>query len=404
MRKLTLVLVLILAVAGMAFAQEDGETTEEETVVTTRAALPDVDQFQLEQVANGFSNPLYVTHAGDDSGRLFVVEQTGRVWIVEDDTLLNSPFLDLSSIVSQDVTRGYSERGLLGLAFHPNYEENGLFYVNYTNQDGDTRVARYSVSTDDPNRADPESAVELLAISQPFPNHNGGHMDFGPDGYLYISVGDGGSAGDPLEAGQDPSTLLGTILRLDVNNSEADYTVPETNPFATAEQDVAPEVWAWGLRNVWRFSFDRATGDLYMGDVGQNRFEEINFEPAESDGGLNYGWDVFEAGTIFEGWMGAEPVEVVDPVATYNHDLGCSVTGGYIYRGEAIPELEAAYLYSDYCSGRIWAAYRDESGAWNDGVILNTGRGVSSFGEDESGELYLIDYRSGELLRFAPAS
>lgn len=407
--KRVLLLVLIASMMSLipAFAQDDvaeDETTEEdEAVVITRDALPDPTQFTLEPVIGGFSSPLFVTNAGDDSNRLFVLEQTGRVYIVEDGELVNVPFIDLSFVASQDRLNGYSERGLLGLAFHPDYAENGQFYVNYTDSDGTTRVVNYSVSEDDPNRADPTTARELMSIAQPFPNHNGGHMAFGPDGFLYISVGDGGSAGDPREAGQNPATLLGSILRIDVDDFDFDrpYSIPEDNPFFT-NPAIAPEVWAYGLRNAWRFSFDRATGDLYIADVGQQQTEEVNYQPADSLGGENYGWDVFEGDVFYEGWQGVDPVDTVMPIATYDHSVGCSITGGYVYRGEVIEELAGAYLYSDYCSGRIWAAYRDESEAWNDGIIMSAPDGISSFGEDENGELYALAYNTGTLFKFMP--
>lgn len=395
MRRIVMMLLLMLLGAVGSAAQEDIEP------VTTRDTLPDASKFELEQVVGGFQYPLYVTHAGDGSGRLFVVEQSGRIWIVSNSEVLDSPFINLSGIVSQDVLRGYSERGLLGLAFHPNYEENGTFYVNYTDQSGNTHVVSYQVSEDNPDLANPDSALELLSLQQPYPNHNGGHMAFGTDGYLYISVGDGGSRDDPLDAGQNPGTFYGTILRIDVDGTGDDqpYGIPEDNPY-TSNLNFAPEVWAYGLRNAWRFSFDRATGDLYIADVGQNQWEEVNFQPAESDGGENYGWVAYEASHRYRG---EEPEgEVVMPIAEYDHGLGCSITGGYVYRGEAVAELQAAYLYSDYCSGRIWAAYRDAEGNWQSNQIMGTGMSVSSFGEDEAGELYIVNY-GGSILKFVPA-
>jgi len=391
--------VLIVVFAGMSslLAQDDSS----DDVVFFRESAPDTSQFELETVATGFNRPLYVTAAGDGTGRLFLVEQAGRIWILQDGEVLDTPFLNLSDVVSQDVLRGYSERGLLGLAFHPDYEETGLFYVNYTDNSGGTsHVVEYSVSPDDPNVADPGSARPLLLQGQPFANHNGGHMDFGPDGYLYISLGDGGSRDDPRNNGQDPSTWLGAILRIDVDNfgGENAYGIPEDNPVSFNE-NLAPEVWAWGYRNVWRFSFDRATGDLYTADVGQNQWEEINFEPADSEGGLNYGWPAYESD---QRYIGSEPsTEVVMPIATYDHSDGCSVTGGYVYRGEAIPELQGAYLYSDYCSGTLWAAYRNPDGAWQSQEIMETGVQVSSFGEDEDGELYIVNY-GGSVMKFVP--
>jgi glucose/arabinose dehydrogenase len=392
-----LLFIAVLAIPPSIHAQADEE------VPITRDSLPDTSQFQLEQVIDGLRHPLLVTHAGDDSGRIFVVEQTGRIWIVRDGVLVNTPFINLSGIVSQDVLRGFSERGLLGLAFHPDYAANGLFYVNYTDQQGTTHVVEYSISADNPDMADPESARVLLSISQPYSNHNGGDLVFGPDGYLYISVGDGGSGNDPQRVGQDPANLLGTILRIDVDNSGEDtpYAIPDDNPFFT-NPALAPEVWAWGLRNVWRMSFDRATGDFYLADVGQNAVEEVNFQPADSPGGENYGWPAYEGSRRNVG-SGPE-TEVVWPIVEYaNPSQGCSVTGGYVYRGEAIPELVGAYIFGDWCSGRIWAAYRDHSGEWHHDELFNEQMQISSFGENEDGELYVVNYR-GSVYKFVPAS
>ena len=357
--------------------------------------------YRLVEVASGFSRPLYLTHAGDGSGRLFVVEQSGKIKIVEDGQVLPEPFLDVSDVISPEALgNGYTERGLLGLAFHPDYAENGLFFIDYTDHDGHTVIARYRVSADDPNRADPESAEPILYVVQPYANHNGGQLAFGPDGYLYISLGDGGSGGDPEGNGQNLGTLLGALLRLDVDTPSGEgYAVPEDNPFVERE-DARPEIWAWGLRNVWRFSFDRATGDLYMADVGQNKWEEIDFQPAESSGGENYGWNAYEGTHPYSGEAPAS--EVVMPILEYGHENGwCSVTGGYVYRGEALPGLRGYYLYSDWCTGTIWAAWRDANGDWQSTISLESGRQVSSFGEDEAGELYLVDY-AGTVLRFEP--
>jgi glucose/arabinose dehydrogenase len=239
-------------------------------------------------------------------------------------------------------------------------------------------------------------------VAQPFGNHNGGHLAFGPDGYLYISLGDGGSAGDPMENGQNPNTLLGTILRIDVDGGDP-YAIPADNPFANGGEG-APEVWAYGLRNVWRFSFDSLTGEMYMGDVGQNRWEEINVQPA-GEGGQNYGWNVFEATHPYSG--GAAPADAVMPVTEYQHINGhCSVTGGYVYRGENIPTLQGAYLYGDFCSGQIWSAYRDESDTWQAAPLVDTPYTISSFGQGEAGELYLVHFGDsnvpGQVLRFSP--
>ena len=396
-----IVLCVMLLMTSVVYAQE----VTEEPPVSTRESLPDATNVELEFVAGGFNRPIFVTHARDGSGRLFVVEQSGRIWVLNSEGVLqNTPFLNIFYIVSQDVLNMYSERGLLGLAFHPDFAENGLFYVNYTDAGANhaTKVVEFTVSVDEPNIADADSARELLTIGQPYDNHNGGHLAFGPDEYLYIAVGDGGLANDPLQAGQNSFNLLGTILRIDVNESDENraYSIPDDNPFHR-DPTFAPEVWAWGLRNPWRFSFDRLTGDLYIGDVGQELWEEVNFQPAESIGGENYGWAAYEG--THEFWADEAASEIVMPVAEYDHSTGsCSVTGGYVYRGEAIPEFEGVYLYSDYCNGRIWALYRDNDGEWHSDEIMNLLMSVSSFGEDEDGELYVLDYTLGRVLKFVP--
>lgn len=360
-------------------------------LVQPALAQVDTSQYQWVEVVSGLENPLLVTNAGDGSGRLFVVEQTGAIWIIQDGQLSEEPFLDVSSLLSSDVFRGgYSERGLLGLAFHPDFETNGLFFINHTDVNGNTVVARYHVSADDPNIADPASAVTILTQQQPFENHNGGNLAFGPDGYLYIAFGDGGSQGDPQVNGQNINTWLAKILRIDVNADT--YTVPDTNPLV-GQADAKPEIWAYGLRNPWRFTFDRETGDLYIADVGGDNTEEVNFQPAASAGGENYGWRVWEGyDQRTEEQTTGEPVP---PVATYPHTDGCSISGGYVYRGEQLPDLQGVYFYGDYCNGRIWTLYRDDAGAWVSARSSWTpGQFViSSFGEDEAGELYVVDYK-----------
>lgn len=393
---LSVLIVPVLVIAGVFVYREF--IAEEDRPIVNQAAQP--APYELVEVASGFSRPLYVTHAGDGSDRLFVVEQTGRIEIVAaDGTRLEAPFLDVSDLLHPDALSGnYSERGLLGLAFAPDYAESGVFYINYTNDQGQAVLARYRVSPDDPDRADPASGEVLLAVDQPYANHNGGHLAFGPDGYLYMALGDGGSAGDPQNNGQDPSTLLGTIIRLDVSPAEG-YAIPDDNPFVGSDT-AQPEIWAYGVRNPWRFSFDRDTGDLYIADVGQAAWEEINFQPADSPGGENYGWRIWEGTHRYsEGETNGEPVM---PVLEYNHDLGCSVTGGYVYRGDVVPGLNGYYLYGDWCSGTIWAAQPGADGAWQADVSLESGRSISSFGEDEAGDLYLVDY-NGSVLRFEAA-
>lgn len=364
-----------------------------------RDSPPEAAAIQLTSVAVGFNRPIYATHAGDGTGRLFVLEQSGKIWILQDDQRTTVPFLDVSALISPTaLTQRYTEQGLLGLAFHPDYASNGIFFINYTDHGGDSVVARYQVMPEQPQLADPGSGQIIFRQNQPYTNHNGGHIDFGPDGYLYIALGDGGSANDPLGAGQNRQMLLGTILRLDVD-SAFPYAIPLDNPF-TNDAAALDEIWAYGLRNVWRFSFDRATGDMYLADVGQNQWEELNFQPADSRGGENYGWNVYEANTIFAG--GSAPNHVA-PFFAYSHSLGCSVTGGYMYRGSAIAGLQAAYLFGDYCTGRIWTSWRDSSLTWQTIELMKTNMSISSFGEDEAGEVYVIDY-AGTLYRFEPRS
>lgn len=360
--------------------------------------LPDVE---MTEIARGFSRPLFVTHAGDGSGRLFLVEQGGRIWIIDEEARLDTPFLDISQLVSPEANgAGYSERGLLGLAFHPDYAVNGVFFVDYTDTSGNTVVARYHVSADDPNLADPDSAEIILTQQQPYANHNGGHLVFGPDGYLYVGFGDGGSQGDPNGNAQNRSVWLGKILRIAVG-TEGDYTIPEDNPFVD-DANAAPEIWAYGLRNPWRFNFDRETGDLYIGDVGGSAWEEVDFQPAGSPGGANYGWNIYE-GMHPTGGRPA-PEDLVLPIIEYSHREGVSISGGYVYRGSEIEGLQGIYLYGDFGFGTIWAAWRDDIGDWHTTPWLtNTGYTISSFGEDEAGNLYIVNY-AGVLMRLDPAA
>ena len=375
--------------------------------MTTPAASPSAPlhpalagvQITVDQiVASGFTNPVGVTHAGDGSGRLFVVEQPGTIRIVKDGSALDTPFLDLRSAVITG-----SERGLLGLAFHPNYASNGQFYVNYTRAgDGATVIARYHVSPADPDLADPDSAQVLLTIPQPYSNHNGGHLSFGPlDGYLYVGLGDGGSGGDPLDHGQNINTLLGALLRLDVD-SGTPYAIPDDNPFVDAPG--RDEIWAYGLRNPWRFSFDRGTGDLYLGDVGQNEWEEIDAQTADTPGGLNFGWRCKEGSHIYNFGGDCPQQTLIDPIAEYDHTAGRSVTGGHVYRGLAYPALEGRYFYADYVTGKIWSLYKagNNPPTWSTPELeLDTTLNISSFGEDEDGEIYLVDRPGGTLRHLA---
>jgi hypothetical protein len=357
---------------------------------------PDLRQPALQPVATGLSRPVLVTAPPGDTQRLFIVEQTGAIRVMHGDTLLQAPFLDLSTLVSC-----CGERGLLGLAFHPRYGQTGFLYVNYTDASGTTRVVRYAVSVD-PDVANAASAFPILSQTQPFSNHNGGMLAFGPDGYLYIGLGDGGSGGDPLGNGQNMTTWLGKLLRVDVDGGSP-YAIPPTNPFA-GSTIVRPEIWASGLRNPWRFSFDRQTGDLYVGDVGQNAREEIDLQAAAGPGGQNYGWNTMEGTLCFQ--PGCSPLGLTPPVLDYvNPTDGCSVTGGSVYRGRAVPILTGAYLYADFCQGWV-RSFRwtpggiSEQGDW---TALRPGGPIGSFGEDGRGELYIVEYlSSGTVYRIVP--
>ena len=358
----------------------------------TVTTFPNPAGFVWQPVIGDLSKPLDLTAPPDGTNRIFIVEQTGAVRILENGSLLPEPFLNYSGKV---LTRG-SEQGLLGFAFHPRYAENGFFYINYIDLKGNTVIARLSVS-DDPNAADPNSEKQLLYVQQPYPNHNGGGMVFGPDGFLYMSLGDGGSGGDPQGNAQNLRNLLGKILRIDVDSGDP-YGIPADNPYASATGGEKPENFLYGLRNPWRFSFDRLTGDLYIADVGQNEWEEIDFLAAGEPGGVNYGWDYREGAHPFEGNPPAG-LELVDPIYEYQHGLGCSVTGGYVYRGEALPEFRGVYLFSDFCSGRVWGLLRGGNGAFQAQELFQTGWNVTSFGQDAYGEVYLMDQGSGTVYR-----
>lgn len=335
----------------------------------------------VEEVASGLESPVYLTAPAGDP-RLFIVEQVGRIRIVEDDVLRSEPFLDLTGVVNAG-----GERGLLSLAFHPSYATNGMFYVDYTDRNGDTRVERYSVSADG-NRADPASAKLVLAVAQPYGNHNGGHVLFGPDGMLYITLGDGGSGGDPLGSGQDTGTLLGALLRIDVDREDP-YAIPQDNPFADGTGGRG-EIWAYGLRNPWRVAFDSVDRLLYIADVGQNQWEEIDVEP-DSAAGVNYGWNIMEAGHCYAA-PSCNQEGLTMPVAEYDHSGGnCSVTGGFVYRGSAIPSIQGHYFYSDYCGGWL-RSFRYDGGVAVDMRRWEVGNlgPVTSFGRDGAGELYVL--------------
>ncbi len=337
-------------------------------------------------IQGGLQKPVFLTHAGDE--RMFIVEQKGTIHIYEGGQLLAEPYLDIQDRVND----GSFEQGLLGLAFHPNYGENGRFFINYTNASGDTVISRFQVSTQ-PNVADASSELILMTIEQPFGNHNGGQVSFGPDGYLYIGMGDGGSANDPQEHGQNGNTLLGSILRIDVDHDSAPYAIPADNPFVNS--DAPNEIWSIGWRNPWRFSFDRLTGDMYIADVGQNQYEEVHFQPTGSSGGENYGWNVMEGLHCFSPNF-CDKMGLELPIFEYPHDFGCSITGGYVYRGQKYPEFYGNYFTGDYCTGNLWSVFQEADGSWTSQQVYSfSGLLISSFGEDVNGELYLLDHEGG---------
>jgi len=378
--------------------------------------LPGNPEIQLVQVAGGLADPVNVAAPNDGSGRIFVVERVGRLRIIDAaGNLLPEPFLDLTELVQND----YLEQGLLGLAFHPDYATNGRFYVHFTDYhtNGDNFIMEFHVSEDDPNAADRESGRLMLAVDQPYVNHNGGTIHFGTDGYLYIGIGDGGLGGDPYDTAQDRELFLGKLLRIDVDPvGGLAYGIPPDNPYSQARivqsnsiTDVIgeteglsleaayyhpaarPEIWAYGLRNPWQFNFDPETGDLYIADVGQVTWEEINFQPAGSLGGQNYGWDIQEAANCYPATVPECPRSQMGtlPVAEYNHgDDGCSITGIGVYRGDEFSSLDGIYFNSDWCSGRVWGLKRGEDGAWAYEQLLDTGLLVTGSGTDEAGNLY----------------
>lgn len=362
------------------------------TPAPSRAAI----SLGLVVFESGFAQPVALANAGDGTGRLFVVEQEGRVRIITKAGIrLSTPFLDIGTRVSC-----CGERGLLGLAFHPSYGSNGRFYVYYTDAAGSLVIAEYRRSSTNPDRAS-TSERRLLRIAHPRANHNGGQLAFGPDGYLYIGTGDGGGGGDPDENGQKRSTLLGKILRIapNVTGSKPAYRIPATNPWAKSTT-IRREIWAFGLRNPWRFSFDRRTGSLWTADVGQSTHEEVNRSLRSAGGGraANFGWDQYEAFSCFEG--PCTSTGKTFPLASYSHGAdGCSVTGGYVYRGSRHPALAGRYLFGDYCSGRIWAVAAGGAARQEPVLLRDTELQISAFGEDEAGEVYVVDYGAGVVFR-----
>jgi len=405
MRVRSLVLVLLLGACGDARVGPDARINPDAAVATCTPSTG--TNLSLVPVAQGLSSPVFLTAPAGDT-RLFVVEQPGRIRVVKDGALLTTPFLDLRDLV-YDVG---NEQGLLGLAFHPDYAANGRLFVYYTAESpqGSIVIAEYLVSADDPDLGDPASERRLLVIPHPgHANHNGGGIAFGPDGYLRFGAGDGGGGGDPDGNGQDTSAMLGKLHRIDVDSGDP-YAIPPSNPFADSANgptDPRPEIWAYGLRNPWRWSFDRQTGDLYIGDVGQGDVEEIDVEAADDPGGRNYGWNVVEGNCCYP--HGASCSTACDmtgmtaPVVTYTHDGGrCSVTGGYVYRGSCFPDLDGLYFFGDYCSNQVWTiAWPGDTTPTDVSADLGSTAalaGLTSFGQDALGELYVLS-RDGDVFR-----
>lgn len=396
------------AAAPTAQAAEEGDeadltpptTPGGEPTTDGRVAAPTFDptqnQIAFQPFLEGFDQPVFLTHAGDDSGRIFVVEKEGTIRIVRDGAVVAPEFLN----ITDRVTTAGNEQGLLGLAFPPNFSESGYFFVNYSDLSGNTAISRFQVDPANPDVADPASEFAVLGIEDPARNHNGGMLAFGPDGYLWIGMGDGGGADDTFGNGQNPDTLLGKMMRLDVTSDPSvPYVIPSDNPWVAADWngvDVRDEVWAIGLRNPWRYSFDRFTGDLWIADVGQNQFEEVNYVVSGSTGGLNFGWPIMEGMHCFQS-DDCDQTGLQLPVAEYDHSQGCSVTGGYVYRGSMFPALQGVYIFGDFCSGLVWATIPNPDGSWNTTMMVGSNSQISSFGEDENGELYATDLSSGTI-------
>lgn len=396
---MSLFLLSLFFVFSAACSQSE-QTTDNETETPSNPNLEDAYQTVEAFPELSFTRPVDLQHPGDNTGRIFVVEQRGIISVFPNDPSVANKniFLDIEDRVDDRS----NEEGLLGLAFHPDYESNGYFYVNYTTQESKTHISRFRVSPDDPDKALRDSEQVLLTYDQPYGNHNGGQVSFGPDGYLYIAVGDGGAGGDPQGNGQNRSTLLGTILRIDIDRQENgnNYGIPTDNPFAGNNQGYREEIYAYGLRNPWRFSFDTETGQLWTGDVGQNAYEEVDIV----EKGGNYGWNIMEANHCFEPDSGCDRSGLELPAWEYSQNNGDkSVTGGFVYRGPALPELTGMYIYADYVSGRIWALDFSNPDAPSNTKLIDTDLNIASFGTDAGNELYICSF-DGKIYRLAEAS
>jgi glucose/arabinose dehydrogenase len=411
-KKMKFILILSVLLALLIFMTacspaEESDTPDKSSISETNADTDNGSSIETEEpiptiVENGytvedafpglvFNRPLDIQHAGDNSGRIFIVEQAGRIYVIPgEDSNEREIFMD----IVQSVNDSGNEEGLLGLAFHPEYAQNGYFFVNYTNAKG-TVISRFTVS-DNPNQADPSSEFKLLEFDQPFANHNGGGIDFGPDGLLYIATGDGGGSGDPQGHGQNRQTLHGNILRIDVDNRDSDlnYAIPQDNPFTGNTESFREEIYAYGLRNPWRFSFDPLTGNLWAADVGQNAVEEINL----IEKGKNYGWNIMEGTREYSPDSNIDPKTLEPPIFEYFHPIGRSITGGHVYRSQKYPELYGTYIYGDFITGIIWALWYEEGKEPVNITLSETDLRISSFGLSETNELYLTAF-DGKIYR-----
>lgn len=395
-----IIILIVLLTSGLRSAAEPIQLSEP----------PDGSNLALEVIVDKatkeLTRPNYITSAGDGSNRLFVLEQQGTIRIIQDGEVLEEPFLDVSWDIP--VLEGYTEQGLLGLAFHPDYENNGRFFVNYTKKENDgMMLVEYRVSADDPNIADPDSARLLMFTPKPGQDHNGGQLAFGPDGYLYIGYGDGLGPGDPEQNGQNLNSLLGKILRINVEDDTVPYRLIRDNPYIGQGR---PEVWAYGLRNPYSFSFDPVSGDMYIGDVGQDTWEEINFLPGGHTGGANFGWRRMEGNTIYDRETPPK-MDMLAPAIAYEHtEERCAVIAGHVYRGGAIPELQGVFIYGDWCASNLFTLYKNENGLWESSLLIPTGDNVTSIGVDEQQEIYITTYSvsdpdlAGGVLKLVPGS
>jgi glucose/arabinose dehydrogenase len=393
---LLIILVVVIVIVGLVIAwllwfQPQKQSSTPITKLNTPSVQP-------ELVTTGLKSPTSIVATSDKAdSRLFILEQDGLIRIVDSSKkLINKPFLNISNKVLPG-----GEMGLLGMAFHPSYKQNGYFYVNYVDKNQNTVIARYKVSSD-ANVADPASEKVLFTLKQPYTNHNGGDLVFGPDGYLYIALGDGGSGGDPENRAQNKAEYFGKILRIDVDKGDP-YSIPPTNPFVN-EAGAKSEIWAYGLRNPWRISFDRTTGDLYIADVGQGELEEVNIQKATSKGGENYGWRCYEGKQTYKLDGCGDIGKYVMPVLEYDHNEDrCSITGGYVYRGTKYPALDGKYFYGDYCNGQLFYA-DNKNGTWTNVLAAETSYSISTFGQGNDGELYFADFKTGGIYHLRDAA